>query len=135
MIHTPARSTTTPTLHVLVAEDGLVNRRLAHGLLTKAGYRVTLTDNGAQALSHLRSRHYDLVLMDIDMPVMNGLAATMALRRYERASGRRTPVIALTSNTNREECLAAGMDAFLPKPLDLNALQHVLSQVLGDAAA
>ncbi len=135
MIQTPTRATATPTLHVLVVEDGLVNRRLAQGLLQKAGYRVTLTDNGAEALSHLRSDHYDLVLMDVDMPIMNGLAATMAIRRLERRSGRRTPVIALTSNTNREECLAAGMDAFLPKPLNLKAFQRIVSRVLGDAAA
>jgi CheY-like chemotaxis protein len=135
MIQKPTPRTITPTLHVLVAEDGLMNRRLAQGLLTKAGYRVTLTDNGAQALSHLRKKRYDLVLMDVDMPVMNGLAATQALRRDERAIGRRTPVIALTSNTNRDECLAAGMDAFLPKPLDMDAFHQVLAQVLGDAAA
>lgn len=134
MIHRPERLPS-QVLHILVAEDGLVNRRLAHGLLTQAGYRVTLTDNGAQALSQLRSAHYDLVLMDVDMPVMDGLSATAALRRDERESGRHTPVIALTSNTNRDECLAAGMDAFLPKPLDLNAFRGVVSQVLGDAAA
>lgn len=135
MIQKPQRHPARQVLQVLVAEDGLVNRRLAHGLLTKEGHQVTLADNGAQALSQLRQERYDVVLMDIDMPVMNGLAATVALRHHERKTGQYTPVIALTSNTNREECFAAGMDAFLSKPLDINAFRHVVADVLRDSAA
>jgi len=112
-----------------------MNRRLAHGLLTKEGHYVTLADNGAQALSQLRQGRYDVVLMDVEMPIMNGLAATAALRRHERKMGRYTPVIALTSNTNREECLAAGMDAFLNKPLTIGAFRNVLADVMRDSAA
>ena len=73
--------------------------------------------------------------MDVEMPVMNGLAATVALRHHERKMGRYTPVIALTSNANREECLAAGMDAFLSKPLDIDAFRNVVAEVMRDAAA
>ena len=86
-------------------------------------------------MSQLRNVHYDLVLMDVEMPVMNGLAATEALRHHEKVAGKYTPVIALTSNTNRDECLAAGMDAFLSKPLDIDAFRDVVATVLRDSAA
>jgi len=116
MIQKPRTHSTKRPLRVLVAEDGLMNRRLAHGLLTREGHHVTLADNGAQALARLRQGQYDVVLMDVEMPVMNGLAATAALRDHEQKMGRYTPVIALTSNNNPDECRAAGMDAFLSKP-------------------
>lgn len=135
MIQKPRNSRTKKALHVLVAEDGLVNQRLAHGLLTKEGHRVTVAQNGAQALTQLRKFHYDLVLMDVEMPVMDGLAATEALRDQEKLSGDYTPVVALTSNTNRDECLAAGMDAFLNKPLDINEFRDIVAEVIRDSAA
>ena len=73
--------------------------------------------------------------MDVEMPVMDGLTATEALRNHEKSAGGYTPVIALTSNTNRDECLAAGMDAFLSKPLDINEFRDVVAEVLRDSAA
>ncbi len=121
-----------PPLNVLVAEDGLTNRVLAQGLLTQDGHRVTLAENGARAVSQLFNASYDVILMDVDMPVMDGLAATRTIRRRESSLGRRTPVIALTSNANRDECLAAGMDGFLAKPLDLNAFRRVVASLLGN---
>ena len=135
MIHNMNTPLIPGPLHVLLAEDGLVNRRLAHGLLTQEGCRVTIADNGAHALSQLKKSRYDLVLMDVEMPVMDGLDATRAIRQHEKTSGRYTPVIALTSNTNRDECLAAGMDEFLNKPLDLHAFRRVVAKVLKDHAA
>ena len=87
MIQKPRTLTTTQPLQVLVAEDGLMNRRLAHGLLTREGHHVTLADNGAQACRSCVEGRYDVVLMDVEMPVMNGLAATVALRRHERRTG------------------------------------------------
>ena len=124
-----------PPLNVLVAEDGLANRVLARGLLLREGHNVTLVEDGSQALSRLLGGRYDLVLMDVDMPVMDGLSATRAIRACEASTGRRTPVVALTSNKNPEECLAAGMDAFLSKPLNLATFRHVVSQVLRQRAA
>jgi CheY-like chemotaxis protein len=120
---------------VLVAEDGLVNSRLALRLLQREGHDVTLADNGERAVSEVQTGTFDVVLMDVDMPVMDGLAATRAIRARERQTGNRTPIVALTSNTNREECLAAGMDAFLSKPLKTNALRRVLGTVLSGHAA
>lgn len=124
-----------PPLNVLVAEDGLANRVLARGLLLREGHNVTLAEDGHQALSHLLGGRYDLVLMDVDMPVMDGLSATRAIRACEASTGRRTPVIALTSSSNRTECLAAGMDAYLRKPLNLSTFRQVVSQVLRQRAA
>ncbi len=124
-----------PPLKVLVVEDGHVNRVLAHGLLTREGHSVTLAEDGSRAVSRLLDASYDIVLMDIDMPIMDGLAATRTIRQQEAGLGRRTPVIALTSNTNREECIAAGMDAFLSKPLDVHAFRWVAAAILQERAA
>ena len=124
-----------PRLDVLVAEDGLANRVLARGLLTRDGHNVTLAEDGLRAVSRLLETPYDVVLMDIDMPVMDGLSATRTIRQREELLGQRTPVIALTSNANRDECLAAGMDAFLSKPLDLYAFRRVVADLLQQRAA
>ncbi len=123
-----------PPLRVLVAEDGLTNRVLARGLLTKDGHQVTLASDGHEAVKHLLDNRYDLVLMDVDMPVMDGLSATRTIRDRETQLGRRTPVIALTSNENQAECLAAGMDAYLSKPLDLDAFRRLVARLLDHAA-
>lgn len=123
------------SLRVLVAEDGLVNRRLAISVLQREGHEVTLATNGENAVRALRYANFDLVLMDVEMPVMNGLDATRAIRERERNTGTYTPIVALTSNTNREECLEAGMDAFLSKPLRPEALKRVLGRVIKGSAA
>ena len=123
------------SLRVLVAEDGLVNRRLAISVLEREGHEVTLATNGETAVKAHRYGQYDLVLMDVEMPIMNGLEATRAIRARERDTGTYTPIIALTSNSNRDECFAAGMDAFLSKPLRTDALRRVLGTVLGSNAA
>jgi CheY-like chemotaxis protein len=122
-------------LRVLVAEDGLVNRHLAERLLQDEGFDVTTAENGQLAVAELDQRRFDLVLMDVDMPVMDGLTATREIRERERARGTRTRIVALTSNPNREQCLAAGMDAFLAKPLRLGALRELLGDVLDGSAA
>lgn len=132
---TACTTPTTVSLRVLLAEDGLVNRRLALSLLEREGHEVTLATNGEHAVKALRYRSFDLVLMDVEMPVMNGLDATRAIRERERDTGTYTPIVALTSNTNRDECLEAGMDAFLSKPLRPEALKRVLGRVLGSNAA
>jgi signal transduction histidine kinase/CheY-like chemotaxis protein/streptogramin lyase len=109
---------------VLVAEDNPVNQRLAKAVLQKAGYHVTLVGDGLEAVSALASSEFDLVLMDVQMPGMDGLAATQAIREAE--NGRRhTPIIALTAHAmqgDREKCLNAGMDDYLTKPIDVKKL-------------
>jgi two-component system sensor histidine kinase/response regulator len=135
MIHNTQFNQVLPALDVLVAEDGLANRVLARGLLTQDGHKVTLAEDGQRAVSRLLDAPYDVVLMDIDMPVMDGLAATRTIRQREELLGLHTPVIALTSHANRDECLAAGMDAFLSKPLDLHAFRQVVTVILQQRAA
>ncbi len=114
-------------LRVLVAEDNPVNQRLALLLLEQLGYQADLAATGQEALAALQRQPYDLVLMDVQMPEMDGLAATRALRQREPQGGPR--VIAMTASAMREDreaCLAAGMDGFLTKPIRVEALVAAL---------
>jgi PAS domain S-box-containing protein len=125
-------------LNVLLAEDNLVNQRLAVRLLEKRGHRVMVVDNGRQALAALERQAFDLVLMDLQMPELGGFEATRLLRARERAGGRRVPVIALTAHAmkgDRERCLAAGMDGYVSKPIRAPELFAELEAVLKPAAA
>jgi CheY-like chemotaxis protein len=122
-------------LRVLIAEDNLVNQRLVVRLLEKRGHRVVVAANGREALQVLDKESFDLVLMDIQMPEMDGLAATSALRRMEkeRNSGRHQSVIALTAHAMKgdyERCMAAGMDGYLSKPIQPQELDEVLEKCL-----
>jgi CheY-like chemotaxis protein/anti-sigma regulatory factor (Ser/Thr protein kinase) len=104
---------------ILLAEDGVVNQKVAIDLLTKRGHHVTLASNGQEALAALDKQDFDLVLMDIQMPVMDGYAATAAIRRREIDSPRHLPIIAMTAHAmagDCERCLLAGMDAYVAKP-------------------
>jgi signal transduction histidine kinase/DNA-binding response OmpR family regulator len=106
---------------VLLVEDNVVNQRVATGLLTRRGHYVTVAPDGRQALAHLESDTFDLVLMDLQMPVMGGIEATTAIRLQEQVTGKHTRIVAMTAHamaTDRERCLAAGMDGYLSKPID-----------------
>ena len=122
-------------LRVLVADDAVMNRSLASRLLEEEGHVVSVATNGEHAISELQDRKFDLVLMDVEMPVMNGIEATRAIRAREQSTGSRIPIIALTSTKCRDECLAAGMDAFLSKPLKVGELRRVLKSMFGERAA
>jgi two-component system, sensor histidine kinase len=116
-----------PAMRVLVAEDNAVNRQVARGLLEKLGMRVTMAENGVEALAAVRGDQIDVVLMDMQMPVMDGLAAT----RQIRAAGLDLPIIGLTANafaSDRDACLEAGMNEFLSKPVTRAKLQAMLAQ-------
>jgi signal transduction histidine kinase len=116
-------------LRILLAEDNVINQRLATGLLTKKGHEVTVVENGLEAVVMAGREQFDLVLMDVQMPEMDGLEATAAIRQIEENSGRRTPIIALTAHAMRgdmERCVQAGMDDYLTKPIDLNRLSAIL---------
>jgi CheY-like chemotaxis protein len=119
-------------LRVLVVEDSLLHQTLAASLLKKQGYSVKVTSNGKEAIEALEVDNFDFVLMDVEMPVMNGLEATRLIREGENTTGKHLPVIAVTSTADPDVCLAAGMDAFLTKPLTAAMLQQVLQEVLGD---
>ncbi|HYR91714.1 MAG TPA: response regulator [Terriglobia bacterium] len=125
-----------PTLlSVLVAEDNPVNQRLTTRLLEKRGHRVVLTTNGREALEALEKDSFDLVLMDVQMPEMDGFEATAALREREKKEGAGThqPVIALTAHAmkgDEERCLAAGMDGYLAKPIQPQQLDSLLQSYM-----
>jgi PAS domain S-box-containing protein len=122
-----------PPLRVLLAEDNLVNQRLALRLLEKAGHTVRVAGNGRQALQALERDRFDLVLMDVQMPELNGMEATEAIRRRERTAGGHVPIIALTAHAmkgDRERCLAAGMDGYVAKPIRDQELFEAIEQVM-----
>ncbi len=117
------------SLRILLAEDNAVNQRLAVRLLEKRGHRVELASNGREALAALEKESYDLVLMDVQMPEMDGMEATTALREKEKKSGTHQMVIALTAYAmkgDREKCLAAGMDGYISKPIRSQELDDML---------
>jgi CheY-like chemotaxis protein len=119
---------------ILLAEDNPVNQRVALGLLSRLGYHADLVEDGEQVLERMSSRRYDLVLMDCQMPTMNGFDATRVIRDdTSPVLDHRIPVIALTANAfegDRAECLEAGMDDFLPKPITSRSLQDMLRRWL-----
>lgn len=118
-------------LRVLVADDNRINQRLAQIILTQAGYQVTLAEDGEQAVSLVSDGNFDLVLMDVSMPKMDGLEATKLIREREAGTGRRIAIIALTANSleeDRDQCRAAGMDAFLVKPLQRDTLSAAIAE-------
>jgi signal transduction histidine kinase/DNA-binding response OmpR family regulator len=115
----------TSQLHVLLAEDNLVNQRVATRILEKAGHRVTVVEDGEQAVAEAAKQRPDLILMDLQMPVMDGMEATRAIRLAEQAVGGRVVIVAMTAHamdSYRQQCMEAGMDGFLTKPIDATAL-------------
>ncbi|HET6215706.1 MAG TPA: ATP-binding protein [Acidobacteriaceae bacterium] len=117
------------TLNILLAEDNRVNQKVTSRLLEKRGHHVVLAENGAEALAALAQHSFDLVLMDVHMPGMDGFAATLAIRGQEKSTGLHQLIIATTAlamKGDRERCLAAGMDGYLSKPIDLEQLDHLL---------
>jgi two-component system sensor histidine kinase/response regulator len=124
-------------VRVLLAEDNIVNQRVAMGLLTRRGHQVTLANNGIEALDALTQSAFDVVLMDVQMPVMGGFEATRELRAREREEGRHTRIVAMTAHAmagDRERCLEAGMDGYLAKPIDPQALFQAVEGVVAGKA-
>jgi CheY-like chemotaxis protein len=116
-------------LSVLLVEDNAVNQRLAARLLEKRGHRVVVAANGREALAALEKGAFDLVLMDVQMPEMDGLEAIAAIRKKEQLSGKHQAVIALTAHVmkgDQERCVAAGMDGYLSKPIRPQELDAIL---------
>jgi len=116
-------------LHVLLAEDNTVNQRLAARLLEKHGHHVTVTANGREALTALDQGNFDVVLMDVQMPEMDGFEATAAIRVRQQGTGRHLPIIAMTAHAMRgdqERCLAAGMDGYIAKPIQVKELVEAI---------
>ncbi len=126
--------TSTRRLGILLAEDNAVNRKLATALLEKMGHTVSVAENGREVLAACEERKFQLILMDIQMPVMDGLKATSAIREREKGTGEHLPIIAMTAHAmkgDRERCLDAGMDGYVSKPIDPNELFATIEEVAG----
>jgi CheY-like chemotaxis protein len=122
----------THALDVLLVEDGQVNRLVATAFLERQGHRVQTAEDGLQAVAAAAARRFDVILMDVMMPNMDGLEATGKIREAERSDGTHTPIIAMTAFAmvgDRERCLAAGMDAYLTKPITSQRLATALAEV------
>src|SRR5882724_6928829 len=107
-------------MQILLVEDEAVNRIVATRILEKRGHKVTAVNNGLEAVAALSAQQFDLVLMDVQMPEMDGFEATACIRAQERTTGAHLPIIAVTAHTldnDRERCLAAGMDGYVAKPI------------------
>jgi len=119
------------SLRVLLVEDNAVNRLLATRLLEKRGHRVAVATNGREALDALENESYDLIFMDVQMPEIDGIEATVAIREREKANGNHQPIIALTAHAmkgDEERCLNAGMDGYLSKPIRPQELDEILEK-------
>ena len=122
------------SLHVLLAEDNPVNQLIARLMLQGDGHTVEVVASGDAAVRAWRERAFDLVLMDLQMPVMDGFEATAVIRSLERARGGHTPIIALTAHAmrgDRERCLGAAMDGYVSKPVDRAALRAEILRLAG----
>ena len=120
-------------LRILLAEDNLINQRLAARLLEKMGHVVTIASNGQIALRLLSEQEFDFVAMDMQMPIMDGLEATEAIRAGEKKTGRHMPIVAMTANAfeeDRQRCERAGMDGYLSKPVSTRAIEMEITRVM-----
>jgi two-component system, sensor histidine kinase and response regulator len=121
-------------VRILVAEDNVINQLLVVRMLEKRGYEVEVVSTGQAALAALEQHLFDLVLMDVQMPDLDGFETTATIRVQERETGAHLPIIALTAHAmsgDHERCLAAGMDGYLTKPLKADALEAAIDRLLG----
>jgi CheY-like chemotaxis protein len=115
---------------VLLVEDSFVNQKLMGLMLENEGCEFAIAANGAEAVDLFQRRNFDLVLMDIQMPIMDGLEATRIIREFEIQGDQHTPIVAVTAGMDRDSCLRAGMDEYIAKPVRVDLLHDILSRVL-----
>ena len=121
-------------LNILLVEDNILNQRIVTFSLKKFNYEVVIANNGVEALEKFNEHKFDVILMDIMMPVMDGLEATVKIREEEKLTGteKRIPIIALTANTmdnDRDKCISYGMDEFMSKPFDIEKLKTIFKEL------
>ncbi len=118
------------SLFILLVEDNVLNQKLIFLHLSKFGYKIDIANNGSEAVEKVKSNTYDLIIMDLMMPVMDGLEASRQIRIVEKDSNIHTPIIGLTANTldaDRDKCLQAGMDEYMAKPFELDEFNSILT--------
>ncbi len=124
-------------LKILVAEDNVINQRLILRMLDRAGHTATLVETGREAVDAVSRESFDLVLMDVQMPELDGIEATIQIRQWEEREGGHLPIVAMTAHAmpgDRDKCIAAGMDGYLSKPLRLDLLLSTIESTVGAAA-
>ena len=124
------------SLKVLIAEDNQVNQLLAKRIFEKLGHEVMVVSNGREAVAAVQGRKFDVIAMDVQMPEMDGLEATNAIRAWEKTTGTYTPIIAMTAHAmkgDRERCLQAGMDGYASKPFRIRDIEDVIDQLMRSA--
>jgi CheY-like chemotaxis protein len=127
-----------PPLRILLTEDNAVNQRIASRLLEKEGHVVVVADDGAKALKACKDNAFDLILMDVQMPVMDGIEATAAIRQTEKTTGQHIPIVAMTAHAmagDRQRFLKAGMDGYVSKPIHSRELLEAIELVLSASGA
>ena len=130
MVEVANSRTGTASLRVLVVEDNRVSQTLAEAVLKKSGHTVTIAENGREAVELVERETFDLILMDVMMPEMDGLEATQVIRSRENESGAHIPIVAVTAASDRETCLTAGMDEFIEKPIRWFELAATIERVM-----
>lgn len=134
--HIAEQKSSLPKQHILLAEDNQINRVVALRILNNLGYQVDMVENGLEAIEAIKKTSYDLILIDCQMPKMDGFTATKKIREMENVQQKHTPIIAMTAYAlegDREKCLAAGMDDYIPKPLDVKLLAKTVKEWITDA--
>ncbi len=130
-VHPPEPVAAATGKEILLAEDEFINTTLAEALLTRAGYRVTAVTSGRQAVEAWQEHHFDCILMDIQMPEMDGYEAVARIREMEKDRSERVPIIAMTAHAmpgDEKKCLQAGMDDYISKPIDSRTLLALLAR-------
>jgi CheY-like chemotaxis protein/HPt (histidine-containing phosphotransfer) domain-containing protein len=125
------------SLRILVAEDNVVNQQVAVGMLGRAGHTAKVASNGREALAFLDQETFDLILMDVQMPELDGLETAVAIREHEKSAGGHIPIVAVTAHTMKgdaDRCFAAGMDAYVGKPLRIEELLAAIQSLTGAPA-
>ncbi|MBN1115954.1 MAG: response regulator [Bacteroidales bacterium] len=118
-------------ISLLLVEDNVLNQKLIFLTLSKYGFRIDVANNGKEALDKLENKSYDIILMDLMMPVMDGLEATRKIRKRDQETGSQNIIIGLTANTydaDRDKCLKEGMDEYMAKPFDIEVFKDIIAE-------
>ena len=118
--------------NVLLVEDNILNQKLIFLNLKKYGFEIDVANNGLEAFEKIKLKTFDLILMDLMMPIMDGLEASLKIREFEKKNNRYSKIVGLTANTfdaDREKCLAHGMDEYMAKPFDLNEFHRIIKEL------